>query len=94
MNTILVALKHLRDRLMLVRPDNQVKELGNHAFRDRVSPTHSQVHSFILVLVQHQDVEPIIFVLEWSFELDLLVLESHVQSLIFHVSDTIESNLC
>lgn len=88
-----MALKNLRNRLMLMRPHNKMEKLRNHAFCDGVPATHAKMHALVLILVQNQYVEPIILVFQRSLELDALVLKGHVESFILHVTDTVESNL-
>ena len=93
MHSVLVALEDLRDGLVLVSPDNEMEKLRNHALCDRIAATHSQVHSFVFVLMQHQDVKPFVFLFQRPLELDLSVFESHVEPFIFHVTDTVQCNL-
>ena len=51
------------------------------------------MHPLVLVLVKHQNVEPFVFVFEWPLELNATIFEGHIESLIFHISDSVESNL-
>ena len=78
---------------MLVRPDDKVEELWDHALCDGIPATHTQVHSFVLVLMKDKDVEPFVFFLQRALESDLAVFEGHIQSLILHVTDSVESHL-
>jgi hypothetical protein len=92
-NAVLVALEDLRDRLMFVGPDDQMEELWDHAFRDGVPPGDSKMHALVLVLVEHEDVEPVVFVFEGPFELDAFVFEGHVKALVLHVANAVERDL-
>ena len=93
MNTVLVTLEDLGDGFVFMSPDYQVEELRNHAFRDGVPSTHAEVHPFVFVLVDDENVEPVVFVLQRSLEFYLLVFECHVKSLIFHVADAEQCDL-
>ncbi len=89
-----MAFKYLRYRFVLMRPYNKVKELRDHPLSYTVAPTDTQVHAFVLVLVQNENVKPIVFVFEWSFKLNAFIFKRHVESLILHVANSIQCYLC
>jgi hypothetical protein len=71
-----------------------VEELGYHTLSETVSPACANVHAFVLVLMEDQDVEPLISELKGSFEFNFLILERNIEPLVLHVSYPIQSQLC
>lgn len=77
---------------MLVSPDYKMKEFRNHSFSDRVSAAATEMHTFVLILMKYQYVEPFVLVTEWSLKLYFFIFESNIQSLVFHVTNAVERN--
>jgi len=51
------------------------------------------VHAFVLVLVEDENVEPVVFVLQGSLELYPFIFKGHIKPFVFHVADALEGNL-
>lgn len=93
MHAILLTLKYLWYALVLMSPHDEMKELRNHILSDRVAPTTAQVHTLVLVLMQHEYVEPAVAIFQRTFELDLAILERNIQTLVLHVADAVDGQL-
>jgi len=89
----LLALANLRNALVLVAPNDQVEEVGDLALEDAFVPGSVVDEALELVLVQHQDVEPVVPVLVGSLELDGFVLEGEIESLLRDVAEAVERDL-
>ena len=93
MYTILLTLEDLWYALMLVRPDDEMKEFWNHVLGYAVAAAAAEVHALIRVLMQHEDIKPAVTILQWPFELDLAALESNVEPLVLHMANAVQGEL-
>ena len=89
MHAVLLTLEDLWYAFVLVGPDDEMKELWDHVLRYAVSPTAAEVHAFVLVLMQDENIKPAITVLQRPLKLDLSTLECDVQPFVLHVTDPI-----
>ena len=92
--TSLLAFPGLGDALVLVAPDDKVKEGRDLALHQTLLPGDAEKKPLVLVLVDHQDVEPIVFALRWPFELNVFLLKRQIQSFVTHVSNPVDCDFC
>lgn len=89
------ALLYFGHRLMFVTPNHQVDPAGNELLHDAWLFIGTNGEAFVLVLVEHQNVEPLIIdltgVVYRTFKLDLTAFEGNIKPFIFHVTDSKES---
>mmetsp|Transcript_116158 Transcript_116158/g.339718 ORF Transcript_116158/g.339718 Transcript_116158/m.339718 type:complete len:252 (+) Transcript_116158:895-1650(+) len=78
---------------MLVAPDDEVQETGQHLLVDAGFCEHAPLVALVPILVQDHDVEPVLWV-RWRLEADLPCLEGPMQPLVADVSQAVDRQLC
>lgn len=90
----LFTLPWLWYRFMFMSPDDQVEECWDLCIHQALPLGGSKKETFIFILVQHEDIEPRIFILPRPFELDCLLFKSKIESLIAHMPNAKDCYFC
>jgi hypothetical protein len=71
-------------------PDNQIEKVWDQILHNTLSLWSPQKQSFVRILVNYQNVKPLIFILLRSFEFDRFLFKRQIQSFIPHMTDSKE----
>lgn len=91
-DSCLLAAPWLWDGLVLMTPYNQVEEWRDLSVHQTLPSWSSKKQSLVLILVQHQNVEPCILFLPRPLKLYSLLLKGQVQPFITHVPNPEDSD--